>query len=90
MKLILALLLACLLWGCGGTRPNEITEAAVTPYDANCLQNMRLGRDYIAQGRYELAREHYLIALAASKDAETRNVISRELNSVDMMIKTER
>ena len=90
MKSVLILLLTSLLLGCGGARQGEVTEAVVTPYDAICLRNMWLGRGYAAQGRYELAKEHYLVALAASKDPETRNVISRELNSMDMIIKTER
>lgn len=63
---------------------------AVVPYDANCLLHLKLGREYVAQGRYELAREHYLMALASSNDSETRELASHELRSVDMMIKTQR
>jgi hypothetical protein len=65
-------------------------KMAVVPYDPNCLWNLKMGRDYAAQGRYELAKEHYLMALAASNDPETRELASHELQSVDMMIKTQR
>lgn len=90
MKVYLLLTLVCFLSGCGGVRHIEDTTGAVTPYDAASLHNMRLGRDYVMQGRYELAKEHYLLALAASKDPETRDAINRELRSTDMMIKTQR
>jgi hypothetical protein len=49
-----------------------------------------MGKNYMAKGRYELAREHLLLALAASDNVETRNVIAHELNSVDLMIQTQR
>jgi hypothetical protein len=84
------LIAACLvLQGCSASR-NNTSQAALKQNDIICLRNMWLGRDYTAQGRHELAREHYLLALAASKDAETRNIVIRELKSVEMMIKTER
>ena len=84
------LIAACLaLQGCGAGR-NNTSQAAIKQDKIICLRNMWLGRDYVATGRHELAREHYLLALAASNDAETRKVIIRELNSVEMMIKTER
>jgi hypothetical protein len=65
-------------------------RAALTPYDANCLHYWQLGRTYMGQGRFELAREQLLLALAASNSAETRSLLSHELRSVEMMIKTER
>lgn len=88
MRLCILILFGCLVCGCA--RQGEKLEGVVTPYDANSLRNMSLARDYMAQGRFVLAKEHYLFALASSKDPETRNFIMRELNSVDMMIKTER
>ena len=88
--LFFLLIAVCLvLQGCGAGRDNT-SQAAIKQNTIICLRNMWLGRDYVATGRHELAREHYLLALAASNDAETRNVIIRELNSVEMMIKTER
>lgn len=84
MKRILLLILPCLmLWACS-------TRAVVADYDANCLWNLQVGRDYMAQGRYELAREHLLMALAASNNDDTRNVIAHDLKTVDLMIQTQR
>lgn len=90
MRFDLIILLCCLLCGCGAARQDLIADGVVTPYDANCLRNMALAKDYAGQGRFELAKEHYLLALASSTDPETKNFITRELYSVDMMIKTER
>lgn len=82
----LLLLFTLLLSACGLFSQ----RAVVTPYDANSLWNLQLGRNYAAQGRYELAREHYLMALAASNDPETRKVIAHELQSTDTILKTQR
>ncbi len=92
-KRIIPLILApfLLISGCSSIKSYVSDEqVAVVPYDTNCLANMKMGRDYAAQGRYELAREHYLMALAASNDAETRTLVTHELNAVDLMIKTQR
>ncbi len=84
-------MLCCLaLSGCGLSAHFSDERMAVAPYDANSLWNLKLGRDYVAQGRYELAKEHYLMALASSSDAETRTLVAHELQSVDLMIKTQR
>ncbi len=80
-----------LSYGCGTVKSYVSDEkVAVVPYDTNCLWNLKLGRDYVSQGRYELAKEHYLMALASSDDAETRTLVSHELRAVDLMIKTQR
>lgn len=94
---ILPVLFSLLLGGCGAGSVYHDTVAAfssdrvaVAPYDENALWNLKQGREYAAQGRYELAKEHYLIALASSNDAATHTVISHELRSVDMAIQTQR
>ncbi len=93
----LVLLLPVLtLWltGCGVSPAVEgmfsKDRMAVAPYDPNSLWNLKLGRDYVGQGRYELAKEHYLMALASANDPESREMIEHELRSVDLMIKTQR
>lgn len=91
MKRLLLLILLCLmLWACGTSKYFSSERGAVEPYNANCLWNLQMGKNYMAKGRYELAREHLLLALAASDNVETRNVIAHELNSVDLMIQTQR
>lgn len=90
MKASLIIIVCLFLSACGSEKPYWGDEAAITPYDANCLRQIQLGRDYVAHGRYELAKEYFLVALASSRDPETRNIIAHELNSVEMMIKTQR
>ena len=90
MKECVMLLALVLLAGCSKTNDFWGDRAVMTNYDANCLWNIQVGREYAAQGRYELAREHFLLALAASDDHETRQLIGHELKSVDTMIKTQR
>jgi hypothetical protein len=57
-------------------------------YESVCQYNLYRGRAYAAQGRYELAREHLLLALAQSTDPLTRRVAGNELKSVEMSILT--
>ncbi|MDR1125457.1 MAG: hypothetical protein LBM64_05265 [Deltaproteobacteria bacterium] len=59
-----------------------------SPYTPDSLANYRLGREYAAAGRYELAREHYLLALAAANDRGMQDALVSELKSIDMMIKS--
>ena len=59
-----------------------------SPYTPDSIANYRLGREYASAGRYELAREHYLLALAASSDRDMQEALVSELKSIDMMIKS--
>lgn len=52
------------------------------------LANWHQARYFQAQGRYELAREHFLLALAAARADGTRDALTRELHAVDLQIKT--
>lgn len=52
------------------------------------LHNYRVAREYAVSGRYELAREHYLLAYASAEDAAVRDMLARELEAVDLMIRT--
>lgn len=93
MKRLAVLVLPCLLLlagGCGLTSYVSNERMAVTPHDPNCLMHLKKGRDYVAQGRYELAKEHYLMAVAACREGESREVATQELKAVDMMIQTQR
>ena len=93
MKRFAVLTLPCLLLlsgGCGLTSYVSNERTVVTPQGPNCLQHLKQGRGYAAQERYELAKEQYLMAVAACDDGDTREVAARELRSVDMMIQTQR
>ena len=50
----------------------------------------KLARDYERQMRYELARQHYLLALASCRSEPTQTQLRRELESVDLQIRTMR
>jgi hypothetical protein len=92
-RLLLCLLLILPFAGCspGAVLSRFSNErVVVVPHDPNSLRNMKLGREYASAGRYELAKEHYLMALAASSDAETQRIVSHELRAVDLMIQAQR
>ena len=78
--LVLAAMLG--LCACGGPtyyRTVDSDEAMHNWHQARYLQ---------AQGRYELAREHYLLALSAARTNDVRNALDQELHAVDLQIKT--
>lgn len=89
-RCLLLILFSLLLVACGTAKYFSSERAAVAEYNSNCLWNLQIGRDYAAQGRYELAKEHLTLALAASDTPETKQIIVRELNSVDLMIQAQR
>lgn len=47
-------------------------------------------RDYQRQMRYELARQHYVLALAACRNSRTQAQLKRELEGVDLQIRSMR
>lgn len=83
--LLLPVTALLLLAGCASKE-----EIAVTPPDAVCLRNLQAARDYAAQGRYELAKEHYLMALPGCNAGGTRATVVRELKAVDKIIEAQR
>ena len=87
---LLMLLLLGGLPGCSYVPYFSSERAAVVPHDQTSLWNLKLGREYTAEGRYELAKEHYLMALASCSDSETRTIVDHELHAVDLMIQTQR
>ena len=91
LPLLLAATLLFVLPVLGGcAKSGEDTRAVVTtshnPVSLSCY---KAGRVYSAQGRFELAREQYLLAYAAAEgDSVLRASLERELKAVDMMIRT--
>ena len=95
----LATLLAglILISGCSSLR-NSFSQAAdikpdndiaATQHNPVSLMNYKAAREFSAQGRYELAKEHYLLAYAAAEDdSALRDVLHNELTSIDLMIRT--
>ncbi len=52
------------------------------------IHNLNLARKYKKQKRYELARQYYLLALAATTTTTTRDTIQRDLQVVELQIRT--
>jgi hypothetical protein len=90
-------LVACaLLCGLAFARPNHARAAGESAaFDSLAdtkatTHNWQLARDYERQMRYELARQHYLLALASCRSESTQAQLRRELESVDLQIRTMR
>ncbi|MDR1946259.1 MAG: hypothetical protein LBQ51_03735 [Desulfovibrio sp.] len=91
--LLAAGILSSLFMAACGSRNGDIPADLQQPgmfggYSSVCQYNLYRGRAYAAQGRYELAKEHLLLALAQSTDDVTRRVAGNELKSVEMSILT--
>lgn len=85
-KLLAALVFSGALLPAACSSPNM----AAVPYSPETLYNLDRARAFTADARYELAREHYLLALTANRNPDLRDQIAEELHSVDLMIKTMR
>lgn len=99
MAIIPCCVMVFVLSGCGGIfqdsspptggAPIAGADIALTQHNPVSLYNYRTAREYSAQGRYELAKEHFLLAYAAAgDDVILRDMLARELESVDLMIRT--
>lgn len=62
----------------------------VVDYDAQALTSYRQARQFVAEGRYELAREQYLIALAIARNDYMRERLMHELKAADLMLRSSR
>ena len=95
----IAIILCCTLVlvfssGCGlfssgtskSSRPGS--DVALVSENPVSLHNYRTAREYAASGRYELAREHYLLAYASAEDATVKDMLAKELKAVDLMIRS--
>ncbi len=51
---------------------------------------LQYAHDLKRHGRFEIAKEYYLIALAEARTAEEKEWIDRELDIVDMQIRSRR
>jgi hypothetical protein len=94
LLLTAGILSALFMAGCG-SRERRLPADLQKPgtfgsYESVCQYNLYQGRAYAAQGRYEMAKEHLLLALAQSTDPITRRVAGNELKSVEMSILTRR
>ena len=66
-------------------RDNYLSDA-----NEHSLAYLAQARQFREQGRYELARQRYLQALSICADDQTLYVIKRELNGVELLLRTMR
>ena len=64
---------------------NYLSEA-----NEHSLAYLGQARQFREQGRYELARQRYLQALSICADDQTLSIIKRELNGVELLLRTMR
>ncbi|NCC25662.1 MAG: hypothetical protein EOM25_10790 [Deltaproteobacteria bacterium] len=75
-------------WCCEQCR--SATTATAVPYHEEALFNYYLARRYQAEGRYELAREKLVLALAIARNEEFRAQCLSELQRTEDMIYAKR
>lgn len=78
-----ALALACAL-GLSGCAPST----SVTAEADETIDTWMAARRYQAEGRYELAKQYYTLALASARTQSALDQLQRELFSVDLQIRT--
>ena len=66
-------------------RANYLSEA-----NEHSLAYLGQARQFREQGRYELARQRYLQALSICADDQTLSIIKRDLNGVELLLRTMR
>ena len=79
--LLVPLLMGLFLAGCSFHSP--LVAESDEPMD-----NWVLARRYQAEYRYELARQHFALALAAARTPTVVERLKQELAAVDLQIKT--
>ncbi len=87
---LMTMLLATLSAGCASEAKQPGFGIAAPPYHQNTLYNFYLGRTYMSEGRYELAKQRLLLAMTTAQDPEMRARLSQEVEAVDKMIQTMR
>ncbi len=80
---LVALALTAVLAGCG---PSTVTTAETD----ETIHNWALARNFQAQGRYELAKQYYSLALSSVRTQSALDTLSRELGAVDLQLRTMR
>ncbi len=85
MWLVASLLCLITLAGCSGS-----TRLLPTSGTIRADSNWEYANELKAHGRYELAREYYLFALAEAKTYEEQQWLERELYTIDLLIESRR
>lgn len=91
MKIITPFIIVGMLACAGGCSWKTYShEPQSLPYKGAALHNMKLGRGYQAEGRYEMARDRFMQALALAENEDMKDAIIQELDATDKLIRTQR
>ena len=85
-----ALLLAAVLTLACGPCLTACSQVAVTAEADETIDTWMAARRYQAEGRYELAKQYYSLALASARTQSALDQLQRELFSVNLQIQTMR
>lgn len=66
----------------------QTKQVVASPYSSNSMRNLYIGRQYVAEQRYELAREHFLLALASAENENMREQLVSEITAVNRLLET--
>ncbi|GAB7080398.1 hypothetical protein [Megalodesulfovibrio paquesii] len=88
---LLALLSFLLAAGCARSpRDWQEHDVASVPYNEHSLSNFRLAKQYMAEGRYELARYRLQQAYNSARTKPEQMMIQRELENCNRLVQAAR
>jgi hypothetical protein len=76
------LVLTLVLTGCA--KYTAVTETGST------LSNWTIARHYQAQGRYEIARQYYVLAIADARTPDSQVALRQEIEAIERQIQAMR
>ncbi len=86
-----AVLLSCMLPSApflGGHVSLAQANTEYKPIPPETKRNLSFAKKYEKERRYELARQHYLLALSTSNTTTLRDTIRRDLEMIELKIRT--
>jgi hypothetical protein len=66
------------------------TRVTAVPESASTLNQWRIARGYQAQGRYELAKQYFTLALAGARSTVSQDELEQEIEVINRMLQTMR
>lgn len=78
-RMICFFALCVLLTGCS-------SKYTGVPETGSTLSNWTYARNYQAQGRYELARQYYVLAMADARTPDSQAALRQEIEAVERQI----
>lgn len=63
-------------------------EVVTVPDNPEAIENWHYARNYQAQGRFELSRQYYLLALSSARTQDVHDALAQELQAVTLQIRS--